>query len=268
MIRMINNNQINSYFNPVEINTIEQCLQGKLPKLSSYLVPQKIGFLEGLGTHDAKGTAKIIMIEKTNYLRLESFEIDYEFKVGQDFQIPELHVYLSQDDTLSNKIYLDKLQTKLGSKNYKLPHVDLNTYDTVLIFDEIRKEPFVKIKLEDPFYIRDIVRDLIDKTKIIDFPKIESQVIYERYGFLEGVSTYNAKGIATVDYVEDEGELKIENFEISIGDDLGLYLTKSGDVKKSGYWTLDSYGFVYISSGNTDEVLRYAPDGTFKDVFY
>jgi len=42
MIRMINNNQIKSYFNPGEINTIEQCLQGRLPKLSSYLVPQKI----------------------------------------------------------------------------------------------------------------------------------------------------------------------------------------------------------------------------------
>ena len=174
---------------------------------------------------------------------------------------------MSQSTTLSPEIYLDKLKTKIGNKNYKLPDVDLNIYDTILIFDEIRKEPFVKIKLEDSFYIRDIVNNLVNDVKTIDSPKIVSQVIYEQYGFFENIDNYNAKGMATIDYEEDEGEIKIENFEISMGDDLRLYITENGDVKKSGYWTFDSHDFVYLSNGNTDEILRYSPDGTFKDVF-
>ncbi|MDH3779992.1 MAG: glycosyltransferase [Nitrosopumilus sp.] len=267
LIRLLNNNEINEHLNFGEIDIVKQCLEGKLPELSSYLIPRKIGFFEGIGTHDAKGKAQILTIEKNNYLRLESFEISYESKVEKYFQIPELHAYLSQSTTLSPEIYLDKLKTKLGNKNYKLPDVDLNIYDTVLIFDEIRKEPFVKIKLEDSFYIRDIVNNLANDVKTIDSPKIASQVIYEQYGFFENIGNYNAKGVATIDYEEDEGELEIENFEISTGNDLRLYITENGDVKKSGYWTLDLHGFVYLSNGNTDEILRYSPDGTFKDVF-
>ena len=129
-IRLLNNNEIFSQFNLQEIDIIEQCLQGKLPELSSSLIPQKIGFLEGLNGHEAKGQAKVIVIKKSNYLRLDSFEIGYEPKVGETFEIPELHVYLSQGNPISPEIYLDKLKTKLGSKNYKLPDVDLDNYDT------------------------------------------------------------------------------------------------------------------------------------------
>jgi len=46
-------------------------------------------------------------------------------------------------------------------------------------------------------------------------PPTESQIIYERYGFFEGVDNHNTKGLATVDYEENEGELKIGNFEIA-----------------------------------------------------
>ena len=265
MIRLLNDEQLKEYLTTNEITTVEHCLQGRLPELSSFLVPIRIGFFEGMGSHDAKGTAKVLMIEKNNYLRLESFEIDYVPKNGTHFQIPELHVYLSRDDS-NPEIYLDKLQTKLGSKNYKLPSVDLNVYDTILIVDQTQKELFAKVKLHSLFYLRDIVNSMLDNGKTITDPKISSQAISEQYGFLNGVDNY-AKGTATVEYHEDEGELNIQNFEISHGEDLQLYLTKNNKLKKSGYWTIDSSGFTYVSSGNTDQVLRYAPDGTFLDIF-
>ena len=267
MIRLLNNNEINSHFSSHEIDVIEQCLQGKLPALSSYLITQKIGFIKGLGGHDAKGKAEVLRIDKNSYFRLDSFEIGYEPKLGENYQIPELHVYLTQDDVLSPEIYLDKLKTKLGSKNYRLPDVDLNTYDTVLIINEITQEPFAKITLKDPFYVNDVINNIANDFKTVPSPKIESKIIYERYGFFEGIDNYNAKGIAAVDYEEDEGELKIENFEISQGDDLRVYLAKNEDVAKSGYWTFDSNGNLYVSSGNTDQILRYTSDGTFQDIF-
>ncbi|MDH3341855.1 MAG: glycosyltransferase, partial [Nitrosopumilus sp.] len=255
------------HFSSHEIDVIEQCLQGKLPALSSYLITQKIGFIKGLGGHDAKGKAEVLRIDKNSYFRLDSFEIGYEPKLGENYQIPELHVYLTQDDVLSPEIYLDKLKTKLGSKNYRLPDVDLNTYDTVLIINEITQEPFAKITLKDPFYVNDVINNIANDFKTVPSPKIESKIIYERYGFFEGIDNYNAKGIAAVDYEEDEGELKIENFEISQGDDLRVYLAKNEDVAKSGYWTFDSNGNLYVSSGNTDQILRYTSDGTFQDIF-
>ena len=268
MLRLTNDNELDTAFDPEEIKKIEQCLHGKLPNLSSYLIPQKTGFFEASGPHDVKGKAKILVIEKTSYLRLESFEIHYDPKLEASFQIPELHVYLTKGNDNSEKIYLDKLKTKLGNKNYKLPdNIDLSIYNTVLLFDEIYKEPFVKIKLEDPNYVKDRLFSFFDDIKIIDSPKIESRVIFERYGFFEGIDNHDAKGIATIDYEEDEGELKISNFEISRGDDLRLYLTKDSNVKNNGYWTIDSDGFVYLSRGNTDQILRYTPEGEFKDVF-
>ncbi|MDH5431832.1 MAG: DM13 domain-containing protein, partial [Nitrosopumilus sp.] len=268
MIRLMNADELNSYLTPQQIGVVEQCMRGKLPELSSYLTPQKLGFFEGLGNHKVSGKAKIITIDQTNYLRFDYFDIGYDSRVGKNFKIPELHVYLTQKNILSPEIYLDKLKTKMGGKNYKLPDdVDLDLYDTVLIFDAIQKEPFAKILLEDPFYVRDAINNILDDSKNIDHPKISSQIIYNRYGFLEGVDDYNAKGTMLIDYEEDEGDLTIKQFEVSKGEDLRLYLTKNGDVKKNGYWTLDSKGFVYISSATTNEVLRYSPSGDFVDVF-
>ena len=45
----------------------------------------------------------------------------------------------------------------------------------------------LKIKLEDPFFIRDVINDLIDKSKSVPSPKAESRIVYERHGFFEGV---------------------------------------------------------------------------------
>ena len=224
IIRLINDNQINAHLNSNQVQIVEECLHGKLPQLSSYLTPQKIGFFEGIGIHEAKGQAKIIQIETDSYLRLETFEIDYESKNGKDFQMPELHVYLTTKSKMSPDVYLDKLKTKLGGKNYKLPDIDLNHYNTVLIYDEIKNEPYVKIQLTNPFYITDSINHMIDDSKVIDHPKIQSRAVDDGYGFFEGLNNFEAKGLATIEYEEDEGELKIQDFEISKGEDLRLYI--------------------------------------------
>ena len=137
--------------NSEEIKTIEQCLQSNLPRLDSTLITEKIGFFESVGGHFVKGKSIVVPIEQDNYLRLENFEIGIEHKKGTEFQIPELHVYLSKNNIPSPEIYLDKLKVKLGNKNYKLPDVDLNTYNTVVIYDEIHKEPHAKNKIRRPF---------------------------------------------------------------------------------------------------------------------
>ena len=93
-----------------EVFVIEQCLHASLPTLGSTLVSTKIGFFEGLDGHNSKGKSTVIIIENDEYLRLEHFEIGYDPKPGNDFKIPELHVYLSTGNVHSPEIYLDKLR--------------------------------------------------------------------------------------------------------------------------------------------------------------
>ena len=250
-----------------DVFVIEQCLHESLPTLGSTLVSIKIGFLEGIGGHDAKGKSVVVIIENDEYLRLENFEIGYDPKPGNDFKIPELHVYLSTGNVNSPEIYLDKLKTKLGSKNYAIPDIDLDVYHTAVIYDEIHKEPYAKIKLENSFLPRDTLMGYTDELKSIPLPKIESSILEEKYGFFDGYGNSKAKGSVEIDYLEDEGTLQINNFEISKGKDLRLYLTQDGLVTQNGYWTFDSAGNLYVSSSNTNQVLRYSQDGTFEDVF-
>ena len=252
---------------PNDVSVIEQCLHGSLPTLGSTLVSTKIGFFEGLNGHESKGKSTVVIIENDEYLRLEHFEIGYDPKSGNDFKIPELHVYLGTGNVNSPEIYLDKLKTKLGSKNYAIPDIDLDVYHTVVIYDEIHKEPYAKIKLQNSFLPVDTLMGYADEIKSVPLPKIESSILEEKYGFFDGYEDSKAKGSVEIDYLEDEGTLQINNFEISEGKDLRLYLTQDGLVTKSGYWTFDSAGNLYVSSSNTNQVLRYSQDGTFVDVF-
>ena len=279
IIRAINDGKLYSLdLSSKDIDSITTCLKGTLPEIGSYPISEKIGFIESIDNHKVKGKANVITIEKTNYLRIENFEISYGTKNDDGFfTLPELHLYLIPYDqisanlnldTISEKDYLDQLHVNLGSKNYKLPSDKyLSEYDGILIYDEIHKVPYAKIKLEHADYLRDGFNNFFNNLVTVDSPKFESKIVYERNGFLEGIGNYHAKGTVILDYSEDEGELKFEQFEISKGADLGIYLTKDGDVGKSGYWIFDDTGNVYVSSTNTDQVLRYSSDGTFKDVF-
>ena len=257
-------------FNQHEENILEQCLQEKLPVLSSYPIAKKIGFLNGMNDHHAKGTAKIIILEQDQYLRLEKFEISYTPKINSDFKIPELYIYLVNGyPSFSDYIDLGKLNANLGGKNYRLPENYTDDYDTIVIYDVIHKEEFAIIKMENLFFIKDSIYNVFDQIKNIDSStKIESKIIHERYGFFEGIDDHKAKGSAYAFYEEDKGLLEINDFEISHGNDPELYITTNSNVNKNGYWTFGSDGNLYIPNGSTNEIFRYDPvSGSFVDSF-
>jgi cellulose synthase/poly-beta-1,6-N-acetylglucosamine synthase-like glycosyltransferase/DNA-binding beta-propeller fold protein YncE len=258
------------YFDQQEESVIEQCLQEKLPVLSSYPIAKKIGFLNGINDHSAKGTAKIIIIERDQYLRLEKFEISYTPKTDSNFKIPELYIYLVNGyPSFSDYIDLGELNTNLGGKNYRLPENYTSDYDTLIIYDVINKEEFAITKMENLFFIKDSIYNTFDQIKNIDSStKIESKIIHERYGFFEGVDEYKAKGSAYAFYEEDKGLLDINNFEISNGRDPELYITTNSHVNKNGYWTFGPGGNMYIPNGFTNEIFIYDPiSGNFIDSF-
>ena len=263
----------NSKFNQHDQDVIQHCIQGELPILSSYQLPKKIGFLNGVNGHDAKGKFEIILIGQNEFLRLENFEIGYEPRYQSGFKIPELHIYLSRDDDLSSDdIHLDKLKKNLGDKNYPLLiHSSQynEEYDTILIYDVIHKEIFATAKLNDLSPISDSFYNVMNSIKSIDYhTKIESEIINEQYGFLEGSDIYKAKGSMNTSFEEDEGTLQSGSFEISKGRDPELYLTTNGNVRKSNHWTFGPDGNIYVASGNTNEILRYdAASGKFLNVF-
>ena len=245
-----------------EIDVILSCVKNNLPDSKSEIITKKIGFFEGQNNHEAIGSARIITIENRDYLRFENFEIELSGSTN-----PNLHVYLSQHGDFENGVYLEKLKTKVGSKNYPLQ--DIGTFDTVVIYDEISKEIFATVSLSDPSFLVDTVLGIYHSFKAdIEYPKIESKIIYTKTGILQGIDGAQALGHVTTPFEEDEAELKFENFKITAGYDFHLYATEDGSVRKSGDWTFGPDNAIYVSSTNTNEILRYTSDtGEFIDVF-
>jgi len=85
----------------------------------------KTGSFEGLAGHYADGTAKIIKVGDLTYLRFENFEVTNG---------PDLRVYLTSEGDVKNGIHLEKLKGTKGDQNYLLENIDLQIYDTVVIY--------------------------------------------------------------------------------------------------------------------------------------
>jgi len=85
----------------------------------------KTGSFEGLAGHYADGTAKIIKVGDLTYLRFENFEVTNG---------PDLRVYLTSDGDVKNGLHLEKLKGNKGDQNYLLENIDLQMYDTVIIY--------------------------------------------------------------------------------------------------------------------------------------
>ena len=246
-----------------EIEMILSCVKDKtLPDSKSEIVTKKIGFFEGKNDHLATGVARIITIENRDYLRFEHFEIGFSGTTN-----PDLHVYLTMGDDFSDNVYLEKLKTKVGSKNYPLGSgMD---FDTVLIYDELSKEIFASISLGNPNFLVDSLMSTYHSFKTtVSYPKIDSPIIYTKTGILQGYDGMDALGRVDTPYEEDNAELKFERFEISKGYDFHLYATEDGFVKRSGDWTFGPNDVVYISNTSTNEILRYdSTTGQFLDIF-
>ena len=75
--------------------------------------------------HNAKGQAKIIKTGDQTFLRFEMFEVTNG---------PDLRVYLTSGGDVKNGIHLDNLKGSQGDQNYLLENVDVESFDTVVIY--------------------------------------------------------------------------------------------------------------------------------------
>ena len=85
----------------------------------------KTGEFEGLAGHNAKGIAKIIQVNDMTFLRFENFEVTNG---------PDLRVYITQDGDVKNGIHLEKLKGSKGNQNYELNDINIEQYNSVVIY--------------------------------------------------------------------------------------------------------------------------------------
>lgn len=93
--------------------------------ISSPIEILKSGTFEGLVGHQAEGLARIIQINEMTFLRFEEFEVTNG---------PDLRVYITPDGDVKNGIHLEKLKGSKGNQNYPLENIDVDVYDTVVIY--------------------------------------------------------------------------------------------------------------------------------------
>ena len=93
------------------------------PENSVVLV--KSGMFVGLAGHNAEGIAKIIQVNDMTFLRFEDFEVTNG---------PDLRVYIALEGDVKNGIHLEKLKGSKGDQNYSLEGIDLDAFDSVVIY--------------------------------------------------------------------------------------------------------------------------------------
>jgi len=76
--------------------------------------------------HDVTGAASVIEYGDERILRFEDFET---------VNGPNLHIYLATDTSAADYVDLGEIRATKGNVNYEIdPEVDLETYDTVLVW--------------------------------------------------------------------------------------------------------------------------------------
>lgn len=105
--------------------TMDDLMKGTTVETQMEPAILKTGQFEGLLGHQASGTAKIIKVNNMTYLRFENFQVTNG---------PDLHVYITSDGNVQNGIHLAKLKGSVGDQNYLLENVDLDTYNTAVIY--------------------------------------------------------------------------------------------------------------------------------------
>jgi len=98
------------------------------------------GQFVGLGGHEVQGTAKILQVEDATFLRFEDFQVTNG---------PDLRVYITPDGDVSQGIHLDKLHGSKGNQNYILENIDVEMYDTVVIYCQPFGVYFAKANLTE-----------------------------------------------------------------------------------------------------------------------
>ncbi len=89
------------------------------------IVIVKSGNFEGLAGHYAEGLAKIIEVDGSIFLRFEDFEVTNG---------PDLRVYITQDGDVKKGVHLEKLKGSKGNQNYELNDIDIEQFNSVVIY--------------------------------------------------------------------------------------------------------------------------------------
>ena len=98
------------------------------------------GQFVGLAGHEVQGIAKILQVEDATFLRFEDFQVTNG---------PDLRVYITPDGDVSQGIHLDKLHGSKGNQNYILENIDVEMYDTVVIYCQPFGVYFAKANLTE-----------------------------------------------------------------------------------------------------------------------
>jgi len=85
----------------------------------------KSGNFEGLAGHNAEGLAKIIEVDGSTFLRFEGFKVTNG---------PDLRVYITPNGDVKNGIHLEKLKGSKGNQNYELIDIDVELYNSIVIY--------------------------------------------------------------------------------------------------------------------------------------
>ena len=89
-------------------------------------VTTHMGEFSGLQGHNGEGTAKIISVDGTTFLRFEDFKVTNG---------PDLFVYLAPDGDVGNGLLLERLKGSTGNQNYVVPdRVDFNEFNTAVVY--------------------------------------------------------------------------------------------------------------------------------------
>ncbi|MCR4328801.1 MAG: DM13 domain-containing protein [Patescibacteria group bacterium] len=93
------------------------------------------GTFIGLAGHNAEGTATLLKIGTTHYIRFEG-----DFKVTNG---PDVFVYLGKNGSYAPEAQLAALKGNIGSQNYEIPDtIDITDYNEVWIWCRAFSVPF------------------------------------------------------------------------------------------------------------------------------
>jgi hypothetical protein len=102
---------------------------------------QAIGMFEGLAGHNATGTARLLKIGDTYYIR---FDDDFRVTNG-----PDLFVHFGKDGEYDPAARIDSLKGNVGAQNYAIPeNISVDDYNEVWVWCRSFAVPFGKAILK------------------------------------------------------------------------------------------------------------------------
>ena len=116
----------------------DERLEDIVPKEKVSVISE--GTFEGIGLHNAEGTARLIQIEDKFYIR---FEDDFQVTNG-----PDLFVHFGKDGKYVAEARLGALKGNVGGQNYEVPNnINPRDFNEVWVWCRAFSTPFAKAKI-------------------------------------------------------------------------------------------------------------------------